>query len=161
MAVNTVSAGLGELVVSKDPNSILVAYGLGSCVGVALYDPVAKVGALLHAMLPLHRNGDANKTKFVDTGIPAMLEKVEKLGAKRSRLICQMAGGAQMLTAPGFNNVFNIGEQNAKQARKVLKKEGVHLRAEETGGHAGRTVKLHIANGRVTLRSMGQEEKEL
>ncbi len=161
MAVNTISAGLGELVVSSKATDVLVAYGLGSCVGVTVYDPVAKVGAMLHAMLPLHRNGDANKTKFVDTGIPAMMQKVEKLGAKRSRLICRMAGGAQMLTAPGFNNVFNIGAQNAEQARKVLKKEGVRLRVEETGGHAGRTVKLHIANGRVTLRSMGQEEKDL
>ncbi len=161
MAVNTISAGLGELVVSKKVTDVLVAYGLGSCVGVTVYDPVAKVGAMLHAMLPLHRNGDANRTKFVDTGIATMLEQVERLGAKRSRLICRMAGGAQMLTAPGFNNVFNIGDQNAEQARKALKKERVRLRAEETGGHAGRTVKLHIANGRVTMRTMGQEEKDL
>ncbi len=161
MGEHTIAVGLGELALSNRPDTVLVAYGLGSCVGVALFDPQAKVAALLHAMLPAFRNGDANKTKYVDTGIPAMLEEVEKMGAVRSRLVCRIVGGAQMLVAPGFNNVFNIGAKNVEQAHKTLRKQRLRLRAEDTGGNAGRTIKLFVADGRVMVRSLGKEEKPL
>jgi chemotaxis protein CheD len=161
MPEQTIPVGLGELAVSNRPEIVLVAYGLGSCLGVVLFDPQAKVGAMLHAMLPVYRRSDPNKTKYVDSGIPVMLEELEKMGAVRSRLVCRMAGGAQMLVAPGFNNVFNIGAQNVERAREVLRAQGVRVRAEDTGGHFGRTVKLFVADGRVTVRSLGKEEREL
>ena len=157
-----ISVGLGELRVSRDPQACLVAHGLGSCVGVCAYDPVAKVGALLHAMLPEH-NGHAppQATKYVDSGIEHMLKELADQGAARHRLVLHITGGAQMLTAPGFKNMLNIGARNAEMAKAVLQREGLRLAGSDTGGHWGRTVRLYIKDGKVTVRSVGRGEQEL
>ncbi len=161
-ASQVISVGLGELWVSRDSRACLVAHGLGSCVGVCAYDPAAKVGALLHAMLPEH-NGQApaQSTKFVDSGIQYMLQELAGQGAVRHRLVIHLTGGAHMLTAPGFKNALNIGARNAEMARAVLQREGLRLSGEDTGGHWGRTVKLYISSGKVTVRSVGRGEQDL
>lgn len=156
-----IGVGLGELWVSRDPRVCLVAHGLGSCVGVCAYDPVARVGAMLHAMLPEH-NGQASAqaTKYVDTGIRRMLEELAGQGALRHRLVIHLTGGAHMLTAPGFRNTLNIGARNAETARMVLQREALQVAGADTGGHWGRTVKLYVNSGRVTVRSVGRGERE-
>lgn len=159
---NFVSVGLGELRVTRDPSVVLVAHGLGSCVGVCAYDPVVKVGGLLHAMLPESDGRDAQRlTKYVDTGIQKMLDELAAQGALRSRTIFRIAGGAQMLNAPGFKNVLNIGARNVEAAETVFREERLRLTHSDTGGHYGRTVKLHIDSGVVRVRSAGKGEKEL
>lgn len=157
-----ISVGLGELRVSRDPRACLVAHGLGSCVGVCVYDPVAKVGALLHAMLP-ERNGQApaQATKYVDSGIQQMLSELAGQGAARHRLVIHLTGGAHMLTAPGFKNTLDIGGRNAEMARSILQREGLQVADSDTGGHQGRTVKLYIDDGKVTVRSVGWGERQL
>ncbi len=162
MVETAIAVGLGEIKLSKTPGEVLVAYGLGSCVGVGMYDPVAKVAGLLHAVLPQSLSGSESVPgKFVSTGIPKLVEEMERLGADRSRLLVRMAGGANMLTAPGAKQAFNIGERNATTARQVLADLRFKLRAEDVGGTTGRTVRLHAVDGRMTVRALGSIEKDL
>ena len=147
-----VSAGVGELVYSRNPKEVLVAFGLGSCVGVTAYDPERKVGALLHAMLPERRNGDQNLTKYVNTGVAEMLKHLRSLGARGERLIWRYAGGAQMLIAPGLSDRFNVGQRNVQMTDRVMKELSLRLSGSDTGGIVGRTVRLYIATGELTVR---------
>jgi chemotaxis protein CheD len=156
-----VTVGLGELAISDQPNDVLVAFGLGSCVGVAAYDPVRKICALLHAMLPTHRNGDPNRCKFVDSGVQQMLAELVSVGAKKDRLIWRYAGGAQMLTAPGLSDRFNIGAQNVAMTDEMTKKLGLRVLAQDTGGYQGRTVRVFVATGITTVRSVSGQEHPL
>ncbi len=156
------SVGLGEYIVSHDPQDVLIAFGLGSCLGIGMFDPVAKVGGLIHVVLPEHKAGnDPNHAKFVDTGIPMLLKKVIAEGAVESRLIIKMAGGANMLVSPGLSGTFDIGTRNINMAHEVLKKLNLKLHSEEVGGQVGRTVRLYIADGRMTVRMMGSQERDL
>jgi len=159
---NAIVVGLAQLKVSRDPADVLVALGLGSCVGVAAYDPVSKVGGLLHAVLP-ERNGRVGglATKYVDSGIRALLNQMLANGASYRHLVIRMAGGAQMLIALGFKNVLNIGSRNVETARAVIQMEGLYCAGEETGGRSGRIFKLFISSGRATVRSVGQGEKDM
>ena len=156
-----VTVGLGEVAVSNQPEVVIVAFGLGSCVGITAYDPIRKVGGLLHAMLPQHRNGDKNLTKYVDTGVPELLNKLLALGVKREQLIWRYAGGAQMLTAPGLSDRFYIGAQNVVMTQEITARYLLRVVGHETGGHQGRTVRLVIADGRLLIRAMNSPERQL
>ena len=158
----SISVGLGELQVSCDPKTVLVAHGLGSCVGICGYDPVVKVAGLLHAMLPeMDGRGRGRPTRYVNTGIMEMLEKMHTLGAVRRRCLFRVVGGAQMLNAPGLNSTLNIGARNAEAARAVIQREKLKLAGADTGGTWGRTVKLYVDSGSLTVRSVGRGEREL
>lgn len=164
MADNVRSVSIGQIVVSKSAADVLVAYGLGSCVAVSFYDPQVKVAGMLHALLPIASGkGRApdNPTKFVEPGVTILLDEVKKMGASPHRLVVRICGGAQMLTAPGFSNTLNIGERNVAMAREVLKRLGFTIKAADTGGNAGRTAKLYVASGEMTIRTMGQKERPL
>ncbi len=156
-----IAVGLGEIAVVRQRPCLLVAYGLGSCVGVAAYDPVGPVAGMIHAVLPRFRPGDAAPTKFVDSGIPALVAEMERYGAKLQRIRWYAAGGAQMLVAPGFKGMFNIGQQNIEAMHEVFARYGLTLSGAALGGHMGRTLKLYAADGRVTVRSAGQSEEPL
>ena len=159
---NSLAVGLGEIKLSNNPADVLVAYGLGSCVGISMYDPQARVGALLHAVLPQRLNdGDARNPKFVDSGVLRMLEQLEQMGAARHRLVVRMVGGATMLNIPGAKQSLNIGERNVAAARLVLAEQRLRLSAEDVGGNTGRTVRLHVNTGRTTVRAIGNPEREL
>ncbi len=159
-----VPVGIGELRASRDPLEILVAYGLGSCVGVCLYDPQTKAGGLAHVMLP--DSGEASSqrppSKFADRAVPMLLEEVVKLGAVPRRIVGKIAGGAQMLAGPGFSvNGFNVGERNVEAVRLALERHGVPLLKADTGGNRGRTLALHLSSGKVLVRTIGEKEAEL
>ncbi len=156
-----ISVGLGEIVVSKRAEDILVAYGLGSCVAVSMYDPQENVCGLLHAVLPEKTNQNENATKFVDTGIEELLGKMEKAGARKDRLIVRIAGGANMITAPGFSKSFDIGTRNVQAAHNTLRKLMIPLKGENVGGHTGRTVRFFVGSGQLTVRMIGGEEANL
>ncbi len=156
------SVGLGEMCVSHDPQDVLIAFGLGSCLGIGMYDPVAKVGGLIHIVLPGQKTAnDPNPAKFADTGIPFLLQKVVGEGAMQSRLIIRMAGGANMLVSPGLSGTFDIGTRNIEMAHQVFKSLNLKLDKEEVGGQVGRTVRMYIASGRMTVRMMGSQERDL
>jgi chemotaxis protein CheD len=150
--------GISEKKVSGDVNDVLVTYSLGSCVGLTLYDPVAKVGGLIHCMLPLSRINPAraivNPEMFTDTGIPVLIEAVLDLGGRMGRLVARVAGGAAPLDDRGF---FKIGERNYTILRKVLWKNNILVAGEDVGGTKARTVFLYMDTGRTVVRSNGVE----
>jgi chemotaxis protein CheD len=157
---------IGAVVTSRIPDDVLVAYGLGSCVAVCLYDPVTRVGGMLHALLPSapdNSKGQDNRAKFVDEGIPLLIAELTKLGARHSRLITLLCGGAKVLSIPGLSDdgVLNIGKRNVLAAEVALREARLRVKAQDTGGTVGRTVKLYIASGQVTVRSLGQKEQPL
>jgi chemotaxis protein CheD len=131
---------------------------------VCLYDPVVPVGGILHALLPglAWSNNSTNKpTKFVDRGIPVLIDALVALGARSNRLTAQLCGGARMINGPGFNNTLNIGRRNVRAAQTALHAAGLEITAKAIGGRAGRTVKLYLADGRVTVKTLEQAERVL
>ncbi len=159
--LRSIAVGLGELRLSGDPQDVLVAYGLGSCIAVGMSDPVARLGGLLHALLP-ERNGSGDPTpaKYVDSGIAQLLAELAWAGAERTRLIVRLAGGANMLqVAPSLAQAFTIGDRNVVEAQATLASLHFKIRAQEVGGTIGRTVRLYVADGRMTVRVMGQQER--
>ena len=159
---NSLSVGLGELVISRDPDDVLVAYGLGSCVGVGMFNTVTRTGGLLHAVLPEQMNGNGDAaTKFVNTGIPILLEKIKSNGSDANNILIYMAGGANMLINTQLSKTFDIGTRNVTSALLTFEKMRLKLRNSEVGGNTGRTVRLYIATGRMTVRVIGGTEKDL
>ena len=148
--------GIGECLVSRDPDATLVTHALGSCIAVLLYDPVSRVAGLLHFMLPESSLDPAKAALrpfvFCDTGIPKLLEDFVKLGASKTRLVAVAAGGAQMMES---TNTFNIGKRNQLAMKKILWKVGIMLRGEEVGGISSRTVSIDVATGLIQLRMPG------
>lgn len=156
---NILVVGIADMKVCDDPEKTLVTYSLGSCVGVAVYDPVVRVGGMLHAMLPEatgdHYEKGFNPFKFIDTGVPLLFKETYKYGAVKSRLEISVVGGAHILDDSGF---FNIGKRNLAALRKIFWKNGVMIDREHVEGVISRTVRLEMATGRVTLRLGWGEE---
>jgi chemotaxis protein CheD len=165
MKKDPISLGLGEYFISQNPEDILVAYGLGSCLGISLIDPRTHLSGLLHAVLP----GTANPQnlpgvdlyKYVDSGINSLLGAMLKEGANKSRLIVRMVGGANMLISPGMKNSFDIGTRNIETARQTFQRLNMTIAAEEVGGHIGRTIHVYVAESRVTVRVIGEKERDI
>lgn len=160
--MSLVAIGIGDCKVSSDPQTSLVTYALGSCIGVIIHDPIAEVGGLLHLMLP-ESSLDPEKAKknpyiFADTGLPLLFRAAYGLGAEKKRLTVTVAGGAQMMDAEG---TFNIGKRNALAVRKILWKAGVLVASEHLGGTVSRSVRLEVKSGKVLLKESGQPEEEL
>jgi len=163
---NPIGLGLGEQAVSRDPQDVLVAYGLGSCLGICMIDPLTRVTGLLHAVLPEHLNGleledPAHCGKYVDQGIESLLAAMLKEGANRGRIIVRMAGGANMLISPALTSAFDIGTRNIEKAHIVFKRLNMKILAEEVGGHQGRTVRVYVADSRMTVKLVGATEHDL
>ncbi|MCZ2108996.1 MAG: chemotaxis protein CheD [Dehalococcoidia bacterium] len=158
-----VSVGIGQLVVSKDAREILVAYGLGSCIGVTVWDPQAQVGGLVHVLLPDsegRRVEDKEPARFADTGIDMLVAKVTEAGGSVRRLTVKIAGGAAVL-GPANAEKFKIGERNAEAIRERLKKHGLRPDAADTGGAKGRTLEMHMATGKTYVRTAASPASEL
>jgi chemotaxis protein CheD len=153
--------GMSDCRVGDAPGQVLATYALGSCIGLAVHDPDAAVGGLLHFMLPDStidpKGGKDNPCKFADTGIPLLIDEVCRRGASKRRLVVAAAGAAQMLDP---QNLFDIGRRNYQAMRKLLWKAGLLLQAEAIGGDRSRTVRLEIGSGRFWQES-GGERKEL
>ena len=159
---NSISIGLGEQVVTRSRDDILVAYGLGSCLGIGMFDPLRKIGGMLHAVLPERVNGnDPLRSKYVDSGIENLLEEMIKAGADRRNLIIRMAGGANMLLSTSLAKGFDIGTRNANIAFQTFDRLNLKLKSHEVGGNIGRTVRLYILTGRMTIRMIGGQERDI
>jgi len=149
---------IADVAVCKDPDAALITYSLGSCIGVAIHDPVAKVAGLLHYMLPessiAPEKAKASPAMFADTGLPKLFRSAYELGAVKGRLVVKVAGGSQLLDD---NGTFNIGKRNYLALRKILWKNGVMIKAEDVGGAISRTLRVDVATGHTTIRSRNQE----
>jgi chemotaxis protein CheD len=160
--VSRIVVGVADCCVTNKPDHVLATFALGSCIAIAIHDPVAGIGGLLHFMLPEsaidRAKADANPFMFADTGIPLLIRRSYECGADRKRLVVQLAGGAQIMDEQG---VFNIGKRNYLAAKKLLWKNGIMIQGEAVGGAVSRTVCLDVGSGRFWLRVAANDEREL
>ena len=160
MGPKQVVVGMADCQVSGEAGATLVTYALGSCIAVAIHDPVSRVAGMLHLMLPesalAREKAEQNPYMFADTGVPRLFRQAYSAGAEKSRLVVRIAGGAQVMDHAG---VFNIGKRNHVAVRKLLWKAGVMIHAEAVGGVESRTVRLETDTGRLHMRmGSGREE---
>lgn len=148
--------GVSDMKMSNAAGDIIVTHALGSCIGIAIHDPVAQVGGIVHYMLPLSKVDEAkaqnNPYMFGDTGIPLLFKKAYDLGATKDNLRVIMTGGAQVFEKKDF---FAIGKRNIVIARKMFWKNNVLIAAEHIGGNIPRTLYLEIGSGYTYLTSTG------
>lgn len=155
-----IKVGMADLKVCPYPNAV-TTLGLGSCVGVAIYDPISKVGGLAHVMLPdsTQIRNNSNRAKFADTGIIDLVELMVKAGASKNRLVAKIAGGAQMFAFSGQTDMVRIGARNVEASKLKLKELGIRLLASDTGLNYGRTVEFYTETGDFIIKSVGKEKK--
>ncbi len=158
-----IKVGMADLNICVSPDGI-TTLGLGSCVGIAIRDPVTKIGGLAHIMLPdsktIRNNG--NIPKFADTGIEELVKRVVAKGANRTRLVAKIAGGAQMFSFGGGNSeTIRVGERNVEASKKKLAELKIPILAEDTGKNYGRTVIFYPETGDYIIRAVGKPEKKI
>ncbi len=155
-----VKVGMADLKVVKSPDGV-TTLGLGSCVGIAIRDKLTKVGGLAHIMLPdsLAIKNNSNIYKFADTGIEELVRQMELNGAKRSRMVAKIAGGAQMFAFQNNSELVRVGDRNVEASKKKLKELGIPILAEDTGNSYGRTVIFYPETGDYVIRAVGKEER--
>ena len=149
--------GIADMKMAKG-EGMLVTYALGSCIGICLHDPVLKLGALVHIMLPvIMEAGRKTPMKYADTGIRETLRLMEGKGASRNRITAKIAGGAKMFEV-GSSSLGNIGQRNIESVHMNLKKEGIRLLKEDVGGTVARTLLFDVNSGLGCVRSYGRQE---
>lgn len=159
----TIKVGMADLNICREPDC-LTTIGLGSCVGVALYDSVTKITGLAHVMLPNSKEikNNSNIAKFADTGIAETLRLMEEAGAKRGRITAKIAGGACMFAfAMQSNDALNVGEKNVRAVKKVLEEFKIPILADDTGLNYGRTIIIDSNTGLLTIKAVGKPEKQI
>lgn len=155
-----IKVGMADLKTCKSPDGV-ITLGLGSCVGIAIRDPITLIGGLAHIMLPDStsiRNSQSNIAKFADTGIEELVRQMELLGAKRSRMVAKIAGGATMFAFEGKNNMMQVGDRNVEATKAKLKQLNIPILAEDTGANYGRTVTFFPETGEFYIRTVGRTE---
>lgn len=149
--------GIADMQISRDEGDELITYALGSCLGITVYDPEARVGGMLHVMLPLStidpRKAQDRPFMFVDTGLPRLFKDCYRIGGVKHRMIVKVAGGANLQNA--VRDQFQIGKRNFVILRKLLWKNGIAIKAHDVGGNYSRTMSLDMASGNVTIKSNG------
>jgi len=147
--------GIGEYAVEKPP-AVIVTLGLGSCVGVCVRDPNAKVGGMVHVMLPDSGGKKVpNPGKFADTGIAALVEEIKKKGGNIKHLEAKIAGGASMFEGKSSN----VGQRNVEAVRRWLRQYKIRLVAEDTGGKRARSIEYDLETGKLLVRKVGGGER--
>jgi chemotaxis protein CheD len=157
-----ISVGIAEMQIAQAPDT-LISYGFGSCIGIAIFDPNAKIGGLVHAMLCASGGNTppGNPLKYVDSAVDVVLSELLDAGCSRGALLAKMAGGAHMFECSSSETGSNIGERNAEAARKKLEELGIPLVAEDVGGVYGRTIELDPRDGVLTVRSIRKGTKRI
>lgn len=155
--MNVIRVGMADLNIAAAPDSLRTT-GLGSCVGIALFDHHAKIAGLAHIMLPTSANGAAeqNRPKYANTAVPMLLEMMAQRGAERRRIIAKLAGGAQMFTFAGQSDLMRIGPRNVEAVKEALALYTIPIKAEDTGGNCGRTIELSGQDGSLLVRTAKQ-----
>lgn len=159
--MSKIIVGMADYAVARKPTR-LITLGLGSCVGIALYDPRTEIGGLVHIMLPSVNQARSkdNKAKFADTGIAHLVEEMQKEGAVKRRMVAKIAGGASMFSFTSESHM-NIGERNVEMTKKVLDELKLQIIAEDTGLDYGRTIELDTETGMLQVRSILKGNKEI
>lgn len=157
-----IKVGMAQHAICDDSEGILVALGLGSCVGVALYDADSKVGGLVHVMLPSSLQGRTkdNPAKYADTAIPLLIEEIINSGGRKRLLVAKIVGGARMFSLGGKSHL-DIGARNVEAVNEVLNKQKIKIVASDTGGNYGRTMQFYVSDGRVLVKTIGHGLNEI
>jgi chemotaxis protein CheD len=157
-----IKVGMADLNCTISPG-ILTTLGLGSCVGVCLYDKSNKVSGMVHIMLPnsLQIKNNSNVAKFADTGILKLLEDMQKLGANKNKIVSKIAGGSQMFNFNDSSDIMRIGFRNVTATKEVLKSLNIPIIAEDTGGSYGRTIELYSETGMLLIKTIGFGTKQI
>jgi len=157
--MGVIVVGMADLKVAKSPD-ILTTLGLGSCVGITLYDKIKKIGGMAHVMLPTYKGFEGqNIAKFADSAIIELVNQLSRIGTTRAAVVAKIAGGAHMFGRTQNNDMLKIGERNASASIAILKQLGIPIVANDTGGTHGRTIELHIETGALKIRAVGAGEK--
>ena len=153
---------MADLNVAQSPG-VLITTGLGSCIGVVLYDKTTQIGGMAHVMLPdsSSMRNKSNPAKYADTALDILLDKLLDMGVKKRNLWAKMAGGAQMFNFKSDNDLMKIGARNAKAVKNKLNDLNIPLLAEDTGGSHGRTLEFFTESGKTMIKSVKMGEKEL
>ena len=155
-----IQVGMADVKVAKAPDKLMSA-GLGSCVGVCLYDKSIKLGGLAHVMLPssLQAKNVENRGKFADTAVDWLIQEMEKAGGNRTRFTAKIAGGAQMFRFAGDSDIMKIGERNVQAVEENLRRCNIKLVAKDTGGNFGRTIVFDTETGDLLVKTIGHGER--
>ena len=156
MTENTIKVGMADMKHTLHPG-VLVTFGLGSCVGIALYDRKIKMIGLAHIMLPWSEQAkhNTNKAKFADTGIKQLLENMLESGSKKGNIVAKIAGGAQMFSFSQATDMIRVGQRNVEATKEVLQRLGIPIISEDTGGNYGRTIVFYSDDGRLMVKTIG------
>lgn len=160
---NVIKVGMADLNYAKAPDSIRTS-GLGSCVGVIIYDEKSKTCGMAHVMLPdssLARNNLVQRAKYADTAIEDLLIRFKSMGVPSYRLKAKMAGGAQMFKSTSGNNVMKIGPRNSEAVRKLLKENNIQIVSEDVGGSSGRTIEFYPEDSTLEIRTVNKGVKRI
>jgi len=157
--MSTLTVSISDMKYSTDPGDVIVTYSLGSCLGITAYDPKARIGGMVHCLLPTAMSAKEKARQkpfmFVSTGVAMMVRILIQHGAVKNRLVFKVAGGANMRS----NDFFNTGKRNMAALTRLLDRNKVTLAAQEVGGTIPRTMYLHLDSGRVVLKSLGKESE--
>jgi chemotaxis protein CheD len=150
---------MSEIVVSQTPD-LLMTLGLGSCVGVCIYDSLLKIGGMAHVMLPDSSMSKevTNRGKYADTAVPVLVEKMQQMGALKNRMIVKIAGGAQMFAYSGMDHKMQIGPRNVLAVEKSINSIGLRISGKSVGGNLGRSIYMDLATGEVKVRMLNSPE---
>ncbi len=155
------TVGLGEIKAVAG-TGVLMALGLGSCIGIAVWDPQTRISGMAHVVLPAPPDSNpVGGPKFATQAVPMLLDKVAALGANRTRLVCKIAGGAQVLQTSAMRDSFRIGERNREAVLAALRAAGVRVQSEDCGGNVGRSFRLTAEDGRMSVKRLGADWKDL
>ncbi len=157
-----IKVGIADLKIAKAPQK-LTTLGLGSCVGVTIYDPTLKIGGMVHVMLPDSTaiKNNTNKAKFADTGVKELLDQLVAQGCKRNNCVAKIAGGAQMFKFSAQTETLRVGEKNIVAVQQILRELRIPIKASDVGDTFGRTIELNLENGLLLVRTIGKGEKEI
>jgi len=157
-----IKVGMADLKVCKSPDAV-TTLGLGSCVGIAIRDPITKIGGLAHIMLPDSKaiQSASSIPKFADTGIAELVRVVVAAGANRTRLVAKIAGGAQMFALQSRNDLMAVGQRNAEAVVRILKEMKIPILAQDTGENYGRTVEFYPETGDFVIKAVGKSIKTI
>lgn len=155
-----IQVGMADLKLAKTPDKLMTA-GLGSCIGICIYDKGLKIGCLAHIMLPssLQAKNPQNKAKFADTAIELVLSEMQRQGADKNSLLAKITGGAQMFKFSGESDIMKIGERNSIAVEENLRKHRIKILARDTGGNYGRTITFDPGTGELLVRTIGHGER--
>ena len=157
-----IMVGMSEVHVAHATGDVLVALGLGSCLGVCAYDPRTRIAGMAHVVLPDSAGvRDEAAGKYADTGVPLLFERMSKAGAAVRRVSVALVGGAQLFSFTGGPGRLDIGQRNAEAVHQALDRLRIPVAVQDIGGGTGRTVRLHVDNGLVRVKTIGQGERDL